>query len=555
MLVLRQLPLWSLGESRDAVRTFVMVLIGIVALTLAAACANLANLLLAKGAARRRETGVRLALGATRGRVLQQALVESLALSIAGGLAGLACARGGLGLFAAYQLPGGIPVGALHLDLDARAILATSALSLLTGFVFGLLPAWRASRTDVMVSLRDASRTSTPRSFARSALLTVQVALSVVLLAGSGLFVRALLSALETHPGFDARGVVTASVNLGLARYEGGAAEGYYASALERVEALPDISSVAWTNLLPTRGLFRGVAEIEGYTPPSGESVTLYGSHVGPGYFATIGTRLLAGREFAPTDDGRAATVGVVNEVMAKTFWPGRSALGRRFQMFDEWITVVGVVEPTVVAELREAPRPQVYFAFDQWLTGRMGIALDTAHLVVRTSAPVERVLPLIRERLRSTDPAVPVYDAGPFETKVAALVMPQRMGAVLFTLFSALALALAVVGIYAVASYVAALRTREIGVRIALGATRAGVARMIVADGARPVAIGIATGLALALAASRTVESFLHGISRFDPLTFIGVPVALGIIALTATYLPARRASRVAPVDALRVE
>ena len=553
MLLLRPLPLWSLGESRDAVRMFVTVLVGTVVLTLLAGCANLANLLLAKSAARRREMGVRLALGATRGRVLQQALIESLLLAGLGGIAGLAIARTALELLSAYQLPGGLPIGTLRLDLDTRALSATFALSLLTGVIFGALPAWRASRTDVLVSLREHSRAIAPRGVARHALLAIQLALSVVLLTGSGLFARALAAALDTHPGFDARGVLTASVNLGIARYEAGAAGAFYATALARVKALPDVTAAAWTNLLPTRGLFRGVAEVEGYAAAAGETVTLHGSHVGAGYFRGIGTRIVAGREFTSADHAAAPKVGIVNDVMARKYWPGGSALGRRFRMFDEWITVVGVSEPTVVSELREAPRPQVYFAFDQWLGGRMGIALDPAHLVIRTQAPLERVMPMIRERLRSVDPNVPLYDLAPLEASVTALVMPQRMGAALFTLFSALALTLAVLGIYSVATYVATLRTREIGVRIALGATRRDVLWMIVRDGLTPVAVGIVAGLVLALYASRLVESFLHGISRFDPLTFTLVPLLLALLALAATYVPARRASRIPPVDALR--
>jgi ABC-type antimicrobial peptide transport system permease subunit len=221
--------------------------------------------------------------------------------------------------------------------------------------------------------------------------------------------------------------------------------------------------------------------------------------------------------------------------------------------MFDEWITVVGVAEPTVITELSEARLPQVYLPFDQWMTGRMGIALDTVHLVIRTSAPLDRVLPLVRDRLRSIDPQVPLYDLGSFESRVASLVMPQRMGAALFSLFGALTLALAIVGIYGVASYVTAMRTREIGVRIALGATVSEVRRLILTEGARPIFIGIGGGLVVALAASRAVESFLFGISRFDPVTFVTVPIVLAAIALTATYIPARRASRIAPIDALR--
>ena len=552
-LKLVPLPTRALGRSAADLRTFVLLLCAVVAFTLLVGCSNLANLLLARTTARKRDTGVRLALGATRGRVLQYAFAESLLLAIVGGAAALAVSYGMLALLRTYELPGGLPIGRMALDLDGRALAATAALSLVTALLFGAAPAWRASRTDVLGSLREQTRSVTSRSFVRHGLLAVQVALSVVLLCGSGLFSRALVAALDTSPGFDPHGVVTASVNLGLAGYDAGAAPAFYRAALERVKAIPDVESAAWTNMLPSRGLFRGVAEVEGYVPAPDERVTVYGAHVGPEYFRGIGTAIRQGRAFAETDHATAPRVGIVSEVTAAKYWPGRSPVGQRFRMFDEWITVVGVAEPTVIIELGEERLPQVYLPYDQWLTGRMGIALDTAHLVIRTSAPLDRVMPFVRDRLRSIDPEVPLYDLGSFETRVASLVMPQRMGAALFTLFGALTLALAIVGIYGVASYVAAMRTREIGVRIALGASMTEVRRMIVTEGARPILVGIAGGLAVALAASRAVESFLHGISRFDPLTFVTVPIALAASGLAATYIPARRASRIAPVDALR--
>ena len=554
-LKLDPLPTRALGRSAADLRRFVLLLCAVVALTLLVGCSNLANLFLARGTARKRETGVRLALGATRGRVLQHALAESLLLAALGGAAAIAVAQGMLGLLRTYELPGGMPIGRMALDIDSRALAATALLSLATGLLFGAAPAWRASRTDILGSLRDHTRAATSRSLPRNVLLGVQVALSVVLLCGSGLFARALMAALETSPGFDPRSVVTASVNLGLAGYEAGAAPAFYNAALERVKGIPGVQSAAWTNMLPSRGLFRGAAEVEGYTAAPGERIVFYGAHVGPDYFRSVGTSIRRGRAFTEADDAAAPRVAIINEVTAAKYWPGQDPIGHRFRMFDEWITVVGIAEPTVITELTEERLPQVYFPFAQWMTGRMGIALDTAHLVVKTSAPFERVMPLVRDSLRSLDANVPLYDLGSFESRVASLVMPQRMGAALFTLFGALALTLAVVGIYGVASYVAAMRTREIGVRMALGATTSSVKRMIVADGARPIVFGLGAGLAVALTASRAVESFLYGVSRFDLLTFVTVPIALAAMGFAATYIPARRASRIAPTDALRTD
>jgi ABC-type antimicrobial peptide transport system permease subunit len=223
--------------------------------------------------------------------------------------------------------------------------------------------------------------------------------------------------------------------------------------------------------------------------------------------------------------------------------------------MFDQWITVVGVVENTIVRELSEAPVPHVYLAFDQWLAGPQSIATNPAHLFVRTRIDPAEAVPLVREQLRAVDPEVPMYDIVPFADRVAALVMPQRMGVALFTLFSALALALATVGIYGVATYVASLRTREIGIRIALGATTGAVRRMVLVQGARPIVAGILAGLAMAIYAGRLAEAFLLNVSPMDPLTFVAVPLAIAAIALVASYVPARRASRIEPVQALRDE
>ena len=552
---LEPLPSRALGSGADNVRTFVALLVGVVALTLLIGCANLANLLLAKSAVRRREIGVRLALGATRARVVQQLLVESVLLAAIGGAAGVGVATIALQLLSKYQLPGGILIANMRLAIDGSALAATFGLSLLTGIVFGALPAWRASRADVLASLGAGSRSATSRSTARNVLLGAQVALSLVLLVGTGLFTRSLASALETSPGFDSRGVLTASVNLGLARYEAGTAQNFYAAALERVRALPQVERVAWGNLVPTRGVMTMQTDIEGYTKAAGESITLYGCHVGPEYFATVRTRILSGREFSATDAASAPPVAVISDAMAKKYFAGRNPIGGRFQMFNRWVTVVGVAENTVVRELKEEPLPQFYLAFDQWLSGRAGIALDSAHLFVRTSAPAETVLPILREQLRSLDPELPLYDMAAFEDRVARLVMPQRMGVALLALFSALALALATVGTYGVASYVASLRSREIGVRIALGASSASVRRLILRQGATPIAIGIAAGLALALYVSRFAEAFLYDVKRFDIPTFVSVPLLLAVVALLATYVPARRASRIAPVDALRNE
>jgi predicted permease len=552
-LTLTPLRARALGRSASDITNFVVLLLGVAGFTLLIGCANLASLLLAKASSRRREMGVRLALGATRGRIVRQMLTESLLLAALGGAAAVGVAAMALEGLSAFQLPGGVSIGSMHLEIDRVALATASMLSLATGLMFGVLPAVRASRADVLVSLRDENRGASSRSAVRSALLAAQVALTLVLLTGAGLFVRGLSSALFIPLGFDERQVLTASVNLGLARYENARAATFFNAALDRVRALPQVESAAWGNLVPTRGAMTSQTEVEGYTKAEGEVVTVHGAHVGPSYFPTVGTRLVAGREITSEDGPASPPVAVINERMAERYWAGRNPLGGRFQMFNRWITVVGVVENTVVQELTEAPVPHMYLAFNQWLTGPQGIASDSAHLFVRTRVDPAAAVPLVREQLRALDPELPLYDVTPFADRVARLVMPQRMGVMLMGFFSALALVLATVGIYGVASYVAALRTREIGIRLALGATRGRIGRLMLRQTAMPVATGIVAGVILALWAGQLAAAFLLDVSPRDPLTLAAAASLLGLVAFGASYLPARRAARLDPQIALR--
>ncbi len=552
---LRLMPLTTtaLGGDAPLVRRFVMLLLGVVSLTLLIACANVANLLLARAAARRREMGVRLALGATRARIVRQLLTESLLLAVLGGAAAIAVARVTLGLLSAYRLPGGIPIEGLDLSINMIALSATAALSTLTGLIFGIVPALRASRTGLLQAVREGSRTTTARSRMRTSLVAVQVALALVLLVGSGLFLRSLVNAVRKPLGFDATGVVSASVNLGLARYSETRAVEFYRSSLERVTSMPGVTAAAWTNLVPTVDLMMWRVDIDGYQRKADEEMTVNAAHVGSGFFRTVGTRLLAGREFQPTDASREL-VGVVNQTAARKYWPGRSPIGGRVKMRGGWLTVVGVVEDTV-QQLEETPSPFLYLCFDQWLSGPSTVGLDPVHLFVRTTADAELFVPMLRGQLQSIEPELPLYDVQPFARRVEALTMPQRMGVALFGVFSVLALTLASIGIYGVASYVSALRTREIGIRLALGARRPEIHRLVLRQGLIPVAVGIAAGIALALIGGRAASRFLYGVRPADPVTFAAVATLLALFALLATYGPARRAARVDPVVVLRDE
>ena len=553
-LVLEPLTTRALGSGAISVRQFVLLLGGVVGLTLLIACANLANLLLARATARRREVGVRLALGAGRVRVIRQMLAESLSLAAAGGALGLGVAAAALRLLGAYELPGGLPIDGLGLTLHLETLLLTAGLSVLTGLLFGAAPAWRASRTDVMVALRDETRGASPRSRLRSTLVGAQVALSLVLLTGSGLFLRSLIEALNVPLGFQTDGVAMASVNLNLVRYDDAQSREFYQSALARVKALPQVRAAAWTTVVPTRGGMMFDLQAEGYQPSPGEEMTFDVSQAGPGYFEVVGTRIVDGRGFTSSDDAAAPKVAIINEHAANKYFGGK-AIGRKLKQRRQaaWITIVGVAENTRVQRIDETAGPFVYLPFDQRIDGVFSI--DDAHLFARTDGDVDALVPLLAGQLRTVDAVPPVFDVQTFEEAVRGLVMPQRMGVALLGFFSTLALALATIGIYGVASYVAALRTREIGIRMALGASALHVRRMMVTEGAIPIAVGIVTGLGVAVYASRLAGAFLIEVSPLDPVAFAAATGLLAFVALVANFLPARRASRAEPATALRDE
>jgi predicted permease len=382
--------------------------------------------------------------------------------------------------------------------------------------------------------------------------VAAQVALSLVLLTGSGLFLRSLVHMVNAPLGFTVDGVALASVNLGLARFDAPRAASFYDQALTRVRELPQVKTAAWGNIVPTVGGMMMGGEVESYRPAPGEDVTFGTALVGPDYFAAVGTRILSGRPFNENDDASAPAVVIVNETAARKYWNGEP-LGRRVKMGGKWATIVGVAENAISETIGEKPAPFLYSSFDQPSGSAFGV--ESAHLFVRSDGDPEDLLPMLAGELRAVDASAPVYDVRTFEEAVRGLAMPQRMGVSLMGLFSLLALVLATVGIYGVASYVAALRTREIGIRMALGAGRTEITRLIMDQGARPVAVGIAAGLGLALWAGQLATAFLFDVSPRDPLTLAIVAAVLGSVALGATCIPAYRAARINPTAALRHE
>jgi predicted permease len=383
-------------------------------------------------------------------------------------------------------------------------------------------------------------------------LVAAQVALSLVLLTGSALFLQSLLHGLAAPTGFDVRGVVTASAAPSVARYDAPGARAFYAEAKRRVRQLPEVKAAAWSSLIPSNGAMLARVDIDGFSPASSSPVTLHFSYVEPEYFRAAGTRIVSGRDFSTADTAESTPVAIISRAAADRHWSGRNPLGGRVRSGENWRTVVGVVENTTVSGLGEDPVAYVYFPFDQVSRGPWSPA-EGAHLFVRTSGDDAEMLFAVAGQLRSVDSRMPVHNVVPFASHVRELVMPQRMGLTLLGGFGLLALGLSAIGIYGVASYVALQRTREIGIRLALGAEARHVRQLVLRHGVVPAAAGMVAGVGLALWATRFARAFLYDVSPNDPLTFAAVSVGLLLVAGLATWVPARRAARIDPAGALR--
>ncbi len=528
----------------------VMVVVGLVLLI---ACANIASLLLARAAVRQRETAIRQALGATRPRLVRQWLTESVLLGIAGGGLGLLLALWANQLLISYLQT--TPLASLELGLDWRVLAFTLGVSVATGIVFGLAPALQASRLDIVMALKseDAARVGSRRSRLRAVFVTAQVTLSVVLLIGAGLFIRSLQSANTIDPGFRVDRALTVPINLGLLRYKETEGENFYLNLLARVEAQPGVEraslvrfaqlgfSYAQFQVFP-EGQSRGKAD---------EGINTGFNVVGPNYFKTMETPLVRGRDFTEADRKGAPGVVVLNETLANTLWQGQDALGKRVSVSEPegpFLEVIGVARDGKYRSLGEPPHPYVYQPLLQSYDPKMT-------LVVRTTAEPQSVATAVREQIRALDANLPVADVKTLRDQLDLSLFPSRVAAWTLGGFGVLALLLAAIGIYGVVSYSVAQRTREIGVRMALGAKERDVLRLVLGEGLFVIAVGLALGLLLAIASTRVIVGFLYGVGATDPVTFIGVPLLLGFIALVASYIPARRATKVDPLVALRYE
>jgi putative ABC transport system permease protein len=538
-------------ELRGPVRAGLLLLLAAVAFVLLIACVNVANLLLAKAASRRREMAVRAALGAGRARLVGQALTESVMLALAGGAAGLLVARWGIVLLRQLA-PAGVPIlGVEHIGLDGRVLLFTFAISVMTGILFGLLPAWQLARQDVNESLKEGGRSpGGVRRRLRLALVISEIALASMLLVGAGLTLRSFQTLLHTEPGFDPRELVTAYITLPRSRYPDDTTKiATYDEIERRLASLPGVRSVGGTSHLPLASQdSRGGVRIEGREPTPDTPTRAHLRAVTLDYFRTMGMTLTAGRGFAPTDHSEAPFVVIVNETMARRYWPGQSPVGKRVAMGSvaRWREVVGIVKDVKHWGLERPVNPEMYLPQKQ-------MVWDGLTFVVATSTDPAALIGPIREQLRAVDRDLPLSDLRTMEQVAAQSVAERRGTMLILAAFGILALILAAAGIYGVTAHLVALRTAEIGIRMTLGARPSDVLRLVLREGAVQAAAGLVVGLGGAVLIMRAFRTMLFGVSPTDPLTLAAVAGILFGTTLLACVLPARRAMRVDPVTALR--
>jgi putative ABC transport system permease protein len=543
-----------IAEIRTPATVVSTFLMGIVGLVLLIACANVANLLLARATARRREIGVRLAVGASRHRIVRQLLTESLLLAAIGGaVAFLAAVQATRAL--ALVLMANAPIDlAVSFTPDGRVLLFTIMVSFVTAALFGLAPALQSARRDLLTVLRDdADRSGYRRSRLRSGLVIAQVLLCTVLVAGSMLFLRSLGNAKAIDPGFATVGVIDIPVDLAPRGLDEALGIAFYRRLLDETRAIPGVGSATLANVVPLSGSNNQTSIwIEGREPGRGQRLAqAYFNVVGTGYLTTLGIPLVRGRDVEATDTPASEPVVVVNETMARRFWPNDDALGKRFSLTSAtgpWARVVGIAKDTRYNSLGETPPPFMYLPLTQNYQSSMVVQVRVAQSAKAIGEAVSRIV-------KTLDPQLPAVRPVTLETDMRVALLPAKLGASLLGVFGSLALLLATVGIYGVASFAVARRTREIGIRAALGAQRADVLRLVVGESMRRVVIGLIAGLVGALGLARVVASQLYGVGAVDPITFIATPLILGTVALLASWVPARRAARVDPLVALRAE
>jgi putative ABC transport system permease protein len=541
------------GAMRGIVLGFTGMLMVVVVFVLLLACTNLANLLLARATTRRKEIAVHLALGASRLRLIWQLLLESMLLAVAGGIFGTFLAYWLIRMAIAFKLPMDVPL-AVDLHMDYRVLIFTCLISLVTGVLVGLLPALQTTRVDLQSGLKEnTSFGKFRRSWLKSSLIVFQVTLSLVLLVGAGLMLRALKKAESIDLGFNPQNAAAISFDLRLQGYNQQRSQEFQKLLLEQTRSLPGVQFAGIVDLVPVDLHFSREAVFpEGATVESASKAPrAMTSRISPGYFQTMDTRIIRGRDFTLQDDENAPAVAIVNETFARHFWPGQDPVGKRFSQEktdSPKMQIVGVVRDGKYAGLNEPPQPYFCIPIFQSYSG-------ATTLVVRTNDDPHRAIADIRNEIRQMDPHLPISLAKTLTEKMAAPLLPARLAASVLGILGIVALALAAIGIYGVMSYAVSTRIHEIGIRVALGAKASDVLSLTIGQGMTLVLIGSAFGISLALALTRLARSMLFGVSSADPFTYIGVAVLLLAVALLACYIPAQRGTRIDPVAALREE
>ncbi len=541
------------GEIRPAL----LVMLGAVCLVLLIACANVANLLLSRSAARRKEIALRAALGASRWRIARQLLTESLLLSAAGGALGLLLAVWGTDLLLRLSPAGLLDVK--DLGIDFRVLGFTAGLSLLTGMLFGFAPAFEAARSSINDSLRESglagAGSGSGNRRVRQIFVTAEIALSFLLLIGSGLLIRSFLRLQAVSPGFNSENLLTVQLKLPQSKYkDDGAHIVFFNELLRRVNSLPGVRSASAESYLPFTGMGAATGyEVEGRPkPPAGQSPVVDVRVIAPNYFETMGIPLLRGRTFTPRESAEVAHVVIINETMARESWPNEDPIGKRvtIHMKNEDVPseIVGIVGDIKHQGLDTTPRAMSYWPHPE-------LGYNAMALVIRSASNPKSIVAAVRHEVLQMDPDQPLSNVATMEELMSTSLALRRFSMFLLSAFAALALLLAAVGVYGVMAYTVAQRTHEIGIRMALGAQHQDVVRLVAGEGFKLALSGVAIGLAGAAALSRVLESFLFGVGQRDALTFFSVAALLLATALLACYIPARRATKVDPMVALRYE
>jgi len=546
-------PLWRSPGANQFFSMLLPMLMTIAGLVLLLACANVANLALVRSVARRREIAIRTSLGASRWRLVRQLLVESLVLALGGGLLALVITFWTEGTFMKFMPQMDFPIS-LGIRTDRTVLLATLGISLLTGVIFGILPALRASsEAPVNVLKEDSGSTSGGKRKARlaSGLVVAQISLSLLLLICAGLFIRSFMSAQSINPGFNARGVLISSFDLFTGGYSDESGMEFDRQLVAKLQAVPGIESVALSSRVPL-GLGGGSTSVkpEGYVPQANESMETPEAIITPNYFQTIQIPIVKGRDFTLQDNKKSQRTVIVNEAFVDRYWPGQEALGKKLNsdLTHEWFTVVGVARNAKVNDLNEKPTPFVYLPVYQVYRATMIIHARVTGEPLAFGKTVEKTI-------YELNPDLAVFDVTTLESIEQIASIGQRVGGTFVGAFGLLALVLAAVGIYGVTAYTTQQRTREIGIRMALGASREDILRLVLGHGLRMTLAGVGLGLLASYGLTRYLKSMLLGVTSTDTLTFASVAILLCAVALFATFIPARRAMRVDSTVALRYE